>query len=155
MIPFTGTVWRMTFQGQDAQVPVTSPEGRFHHSGQVAIYSSLTAEGTAIAIRRYMSPNDAPRLIQPLHIRAARVADLRGNREASVIWQDIHATGAPSPTWAFSDTARADGAQAMLYSSRSRPDLSHLVIFDPQVARAHPEIATQTWPAETDNSTRL
>ncbi|MDP5219231.1 RES family NAD+ phosphorylase [Ruegeria sp. 2205SS24-7] len=155
MIPFTGTVWRMTFEGQDARVPVTSPEGRFHHSGQVAIYSSLTAEGTAIAIRRYMSPEDAPRQIQPLQIDAARVADLRGNRDASVIWQDIRATGAPSPTWAFSDAARANGAQAMLYSSRSRPDLSHLVIFDPQIARAHPDAAAQPWPKDTCNSTRL
>ncbi|MEX0349019.1 MAG: RES family NAD+ phosphorylase [Paracoccaceae bacterium] len=146
MIPFTGTVWRMTFAGQDARVPVTSPEGRFHHSGQAAIYTSLTPEGTAVAIKRYMSPEDAPRLIQPLLIRAQYVADLRGSREASIIWQDIRATGAPSPTWTFSDTARANGVQAMLYSSRSRPELSHLVIFDPQIVQSHPDASVLTWP---------
>ena len=35
-----------------------------------------------------------------------------------------------SPTWLFSDEARDKGADAMLYSSRSRPELSHVVIFD-------------------------
>ncbi|MCL6283347.1 RES family NAD+ phosphorylase [Ruegeria sp. 2012CJ41-6] len=155
MIPFTGTVWRMTFQGQDARVPVSSPEGRFHHSGQWAIYTSLTPEGTAVALRRYISPGDAARLIQPLEINAAQVADLRGDRAATVIWQDARATGAPAPTWAFSDTARAEGAQAMLYSSRSRPELSHLVIFDPRILHLHQDAKPQIWNPEPDDSTRL
>jgi len=30
----------------------------------------------------------------------------------------------------FSDAARDEGADAMLYSSRSRPELSHVVVFD-------------------------
>ena len=38
--------------------------------------------------------------------------------------------GEASPTWLFSDEARDKGADAMLYSSRSRPELSHVVIFD-------------------------
>lgn len=138
MIHFAGTVWRMTFAGRNALVPVTSPEGRFHHSGQNAIYTSLTPEGTAIAIRRYVMPNDPPRVIQPLLVDATRVVDLRGNRDASVIWQDQRATGSPAPTWEFSDAARIKGAQAMLYSSRSRPDLSHLVVFDPRILHPSP-----------------
>jgi hypothetical protein len=59
-----------------------------------------------------------------------RVLDLRGRADLSVIWQDQRTAGKPSPTWAFSDAARLKGAQAMLYSSRSRPELSHLVLFD-------------------------
>ncbi len=47
-----------------------------------------------------------------------------------MVWQDIRATGAAAPTWVFSDAARAAGAQGLLYSSRSRPELSHLVMFD-------------------------
>ncbi|MFA3919002.1 RES family NAD+ phosphorylase [Ruegeria hyattellae] len=145
----------MTFRGMDARVPVTSPEGRFHHSGQVAIYTSLTPEGTAIAIRRYMFTGDAPRVIQPLIVQAAHVVDLRGDRDASVIWQDIRATGAPAPTWSYSDPARAGGAQAMLYSSRSRPELSHLVIFDPRILWLHPDAKPQIWCPEPGHGTGL
>jgi hypothetical protein len=49
----------------------------------------------------------------------------------SVVWLDAWAGGRPSTTWRFSDAARTAGAQGMLYSSRSRPELTHLVIFDP------------------------
>ncbi|WP_263406000.1 RES family NAD+ phosphorylase [Histidinibacterium aquaticum] len=42
----------------------------------------------------------------------------------------MRATGAPSPTWEISDAARAEGARGLLYRSRSRPDLTHVVLFD-------------------------
>ncbi|GGH34322.1 RES domain-containing protein [Cribrihabitans marinus] len=146
MIAFAGTVWRMTFAGRDATTPVTSPEGRFHHSGQWAVYASLSPEGTAVAIRRYLRPDDLPRLICPLVVKADRVADLRGRDDMSVIWQDNRATGAASPTWAQSDAARAAGAQALLYSSRSRPDLSHLVAFVPEILTADTQRTALPWP---------
>ena len=119
----------MIFAGQDARAPVRSPEGRFHHSGQTAIYTSLTAEGTAVAIRRYVTAEDAPRVVVALRLAPIRVADHRGDPALSVVWQDIRATGADAPTWAWSDAARAAGAEGLLYSSRSRPDLAHLVLF--------------------------
>jgi hypothetical protein len=130
MQAFGGIVWHMTAAGADPLRPAGAPEGRFHHSGQTALYTSLTVEGTVVAMQRYLRPDHPPRLVVPLTIRAARLADLRGKTEASVVWQDLRAKGASSPTWAFSDAARRDGAQGMLYSSRSRPDLTHLVLFD-------------------------
>lgn len=136
MTGFSGTVWRAVPAAADACRPVASPEGRFHHSGQWAIYSSLTPEGTVVAIRRYLRPDDHAREIVALKVSLSQVADLRGRAQASVIWQDDRAaTGEPSPTWALSDAARAAGAQGMLYSSRSRPDLTHLVLFDPAALR--------------------
>lgn len=63
-------------------------------------------------------------------LKADRVVDERGNKLASVVWQDIRASGAIPPTWKISDAARDAGAQAMLYSSRSRPDLAHVVVFE-------------------------
>ncbi|GHE90042.1 hypothetical protein GCM10016455_07960 [Aliiroseovarius zhejiangensis] len=137
MIRFTGTVYRLIFVGQDATAPVPSPEGRFHHSGQLAIYTSLTAEGCGVAIKRYLHPDDAPRHIVPLAVDLDRVADIRGQVGASVIWQDNRAAGCPAPTWGYSDQARADGAQGLMYSSRSRPDLTHLTLFttDPGALR--------------------
>ena len=114
--------------------PATSPEGRFHHSGQVAAYASLSAEGAAVAIKRYL---DVPiaRVLVAMRLEAGRIADERGNSAASVVWQDIRAAGDPSPAWAISDAARQAGAQAMLYSSRSRPDLAHVVVFEPDCLR--------------------
>jgi hypothetical protein len=114
-------------------VPAASaraPEGRFHHSGQVAAYASLSAEGASVAIQRYLHDNVSRNLI-PMRLKVDCVIDERGNTDATVIWQDIRATGQLSPTWKVSDAARDAGAQAMLYSSRSRPDFSHVVIFDP------------------------
>ena len=110
--------------------PARAPVGRFHHSGQTGAYASLSPEGAAIAIDRYLSEPMA-RVLVPMRLICQQVVDNRGCRDAAVVWQDIHARGAPSPTWAFSDAARRQGAEAMLYSSRSRPDLSHVVVFRP------------------------
>ncbi|MBL9048320.1 MAG: RES family NAD+ phosphorylase, partial [Tabrizicola sp.] len=102
----------------------------------LALYTSLTVEGTQVAMKRYLGSDDPQRHVVPLTIRALRLADQRGNTAASVVWQDIHAAGATPPTWAHSDNARAMGAQGMLYSSRSRSDLTHLVLFDLSVIKA-------------------
>jgi len=87
------------------------------------------------AIRRYLRADDPSRIVVPLQIRAHAVLNMTGNPALSVVWQDIRAAGQDAPTWLFSDAARAAGAQRLLYSSRSRPDLTHLVLFDPGVIR--------------------
>ena len=135
LTPFTGTVWRIMFadQKQRACEIVSSPVGRFHHSEQVALYASCTEEGAGVAIKRYLKPDDPARIIVPLEINANNIYDIRKSdnaRQASVVWQDCVARGEPAPTWSYSDTARDAGAQGMLYPSRSRPELTHLVLFD-------------------------
>ncbi|MBD3802050.1 MAG: RES family NAD+ phosphorylase [Thioclava sp.] len=135
VISFNGTVWRILSADRVVQVlePVRHPEGRFHHSGQPALYASLSAEGAAVALRRYVRAGDPPRVIVPLRITAEKMVDLRGTPDqaaASIVWQDGRAAGAPSPTWVFSDRARSAGAQGLIYASRSRPELSHLVLFE-------------------------
>ena len=128
----------------------TAPEGRFHHSGQKALYASLTAEGAGIAIARYLHPGDPPRVIVPFALTLACVRDLRtepGPERASVVWQDLRALGQPSPTWAWSDAARQEGAEAMIYLSRSRPDLAHIVLFHWTVgATIRQSGAPRPWP---------
>lgn len=132
MLTFDGPVWRLLPRAglADPAAPARAPEGRFHHAGQVAAYASLTAEGAGVAIRRYLGDGIA-RVRIPMRLTARRVADARGLAAASIIWQEIAAAQGVSPTWAISDAARQAGAQAMLYSSRSRPDLSHVVVFRP------------------------
>ena len=132
LVRFSGPVWRLlpATAAETPAVPAYAPEGRFHHSEQVGAYASLSPEGAAVAIQRYLV-DGVPRVLVPMWLNAERVADERGNPAASVIWQDIRASGEFAPTWLVSDAARELGALAMLYSSRSRPDLSHVVVFDP------------------------
>lgn len=131
-LSFDGPVWRILPQdtADNPREPARAPEGRFHHSGQIAAYASLSAEGARVAIKRYLG-DQIVRMMVPMWLKSDRIIDERGNKSASVVWQDIRANGLQSPTWVFSDKARAAGAQAMLYSSRSRPDLVHIVLFDP------------------------
>ena len=146
---FSGPVWRILFRSRaDASLaPASAPEGRFHHSGQWALYASLSAKGSGIAIRRYISAEDPPRVIQRFQISRAHLLDLRGQSQVSVIWQDIRATGADSPTWAFSDAARKQGADGLLYSSRSRPELSHVVLFNTRPTLIEPVSPAEPWPS--------
>ncbi|WP_414898616.1 RES family NAD+ phosphorylase [Rhodovulum sp. YEN HP10] len=151
MIAFRGLVWRLIAaeQSEAPCAPVSSPEGRFHHSGQAVLYASLTPEGAGVAIARYLTPDAPARALVPLAVAADRIVDLRALPDptrASVVWQDLRSAGAPSPTWAFSDAARRDGAQGMLYPSRSRPDLTHLVLFDPAPPLVRAAGPARTWP---------
>jgi hypothetical protein len=134
---FAGIIWRAAFDGQSPLIAASAPEGRFLHSGQAALYASLTPEGCRVAIWRYVAPDDPPRLIHPLHLMVERVIDISGRPDLSIIWQDLRESG-PSPTWAISDRLRTEGWQAMLYSSRSRPDLTHIVVFDVAIERIRP-----------------
>lgn len=131
---FKGVVWRIMYADQQDKVcePVSSPVGRFHYSEQSAIYTSCTEEGAKIAIKRYVKRNDQERIIVPLAVDMDCIYDLRNTEDslhASIVWQDIFEENGYSPTWKYSDRAREAGAQGMLYSSRSRPDVSHLVLF--------------------------
>lgn len=134
LIPFDGPVWRLLPAGlaDIPHAPASAPEGRFHHSGQIAAYASLSVEGARVAVQRYLSDGVA-RVLVPMWLKASRVADMRGVGEASIVWQNTREDWIPSPTWRYSDLARDSGATAMLYSSRSRPHLSHVVIFDPKL----------------------
>ena len=150
---FDAIVWRIldASRAEHPLAPATAPEGRFHHHGQAALYASLTAEGAGIAIARYLRPGDPrPRVILPLAAKLSHVWDLRPEpapERASVVWQGLRAQGYPSPTWAFSDAARQSEAQAMIYLSRSRPDLAHIVLFDWSVAGSLRQVGPpQPWP---------
>ena len=145
-VAFDGPVWRILAadRADDATGEARHPEGRFHHSGQPALYASLSAEGAGVAVARYLAAGDGPRVIARLRV-VADLADLRGLGAApSIVWQDIRAAGRPSPTWNLSDAARAQGAQGLIYRSRTRPDLTHLVLFDIAAARA--DGAAHPWP---------
>lgn len=82
-----------------------------------------------VAIKRYLTDNRT-RLLVPMWLNAQALEDVRGDATASVAWQDQRAVGQIASTWAISDAARQTSAQGLLYSSRSRPELAHVAVFD-------------------------
>ncbi|WP_170573400.1 RES family NAD+ phosphorylase [Ruegeria atlantica] len=147
MLNFSGPVWRILFQSQIAAplAAAQAPEGRFHHSGQVALYCSLSAEGAGVAIRRYVCASDPPRVLQRAQLSNARLVDLRGQPDASIVWQNIREQQGTSPTWNYSDSARDIGADGLMYSSRTRPELSHIVLFDFTSALIRADTLVRPW----------
>lgn len=162
--PVSGRFYRIIF-ASDRDAPLRgalSPEGRFHHDGQPALYMSPSPQAAAFAIARYLRPNDPPRLLQPLHLEAAQLLDLRNpavirhlglnGNEASVPWQPERQQGLPATPWRASDAARAAGADGILYAARSEPSRWHIVLFrwngtGPRLAPDGP--ATPFFPNQT------
>ena len=139
--PVSGRFYRIIF-ASDRDAPLRgahSPEGRFHHDGESALYMSPSLQAAAFAVASYLRPNDPPRLIQPLIVQNARVLDLRRAEvirhlylqgdEASIPWQPQRAIGLPATTWQASDAARTAGADGMIYTARTEPTRWHLVLF--------------------------
>lgn len=118
---------------------VIHSEGRFHHNGQPAFYASPSPETAAIAIAIYLRPDDAPRVMVPLTLQNARMADLRDPATCdaldidpgwpSVPWAEQRANGRPATSWQASDAVRASGADGMIYASRRVPTRWHVVLF--------------------------
>lgn len=134
-------VYRAVFATEIETVlaPVASPEGRFHHAGQAALYLSETVEGVEVAMATYLRADDPPRLVVPLAMSGGRLFDARREGDlrdlglapgaGSVRWQEDRAAGRRPLSWALADAVRATGADGMLYASRKRPDLTHLALF--------------------------
>lgn len=137
----SGTFYRMIIASRLAKVlaPAKSPEGRSHYDGQPALYLSHTPEGTAVAVKRYMQPDDPARAVCSISVSSANIVDLRDlaacraltidPSKRTVEWQELRAKGLRSPTWDISDRVRELGLDGMLYASRTQPSLTHLTLF--------------------------
>lgn len=140
-LSYSGICWRMKFlsEADDVLGPARAPEGRSHYGGQRALYLSTSAEGTVVATRRYMTPQDPARAIFKLQVEEAQVVDLRDPAATSALgidvsqraveWQTIRARGLPSPTWVISNRVRDLGLDGMIYASRTNPKMTHLTLF--------------------------
>ncbi|EYD70795.1 RES family NAD+ phosphorylase [Limimaricola hongkongensis] len=137
--PFAGRFWRICVEGIDPLSTVTSPEGRFHHDGQPALYASLSPEGAGVALASYVTPEDPPRLVWPLDLATTALADLRRARICTGLGIDPddlvarramdRAAGRPARSWRASDRLRDLGATGAIYPSRKSPEHAHLVLF--------------------------
>ena len=137
----SGLFYRIVFADRlgDVLEPVRNPEGRFHHDGEPALYTSCTAAGARQALDYYARSDDPPRMIVELKVTGAKLFDLRepadrdtlslNYDDALVRWQDERAAGRSATTWQVSNAVRASGADGMFYPSSTRPDVFHMVLF--------------------------
>lgn len=129
----------------EALAPAISPEGRFHHDSQPALYVSPRPDWACHAIAAYVRPDDPPRVIVELHLTSARLLDLRDPTHcatfgidptlATVPWLPQRAKSVPTSTWDVADLARASGTDGMIYTARTKPSRWHVVLFSWPMAR--------------------
>lgn len=122
-----------------ALAPAVTPEGRFHHSRQPALYVSSRPDWACHAIAVYVRDTDPPRAIVELRLTGVTVLDLRNPTHctaagidpalAAIPWLPERAEGLPASTWQVSDRARSSGADGMIYTARSEPTRWHLTLF--------------------------
>lgn len=137
----SGTFYRIVHAG-NAAAPLAgavTPEGRFHHDGQAALYMSSSPAWALKAVEAYLKPGDPPRMIFPLSLQLARVVDLRDLQlcdqlgidpaDAAIPWLPQRAEELSASTWRASDASRRSGADGMIYTARSAPERWHLVLF--------------------------
>jgi RES domain-containing protein len=137
----SGRFWRSVFEADVARLldGALSVEGRYHHDGQKALYMSPSPEYSRIAIDTYLRDGDPPRVIVPLDVGPAALADLRDpdvqralgldGTESGTLWQPERAAGRPATSWIASDAARNKDADGIIYAARSDPDRWHIVLF--------------------------
>ncbi|ULB12358.1 RES family NAD+ phosphorylase (plasmid) [Cereibacter azotoformans] len=143
-----GTFYRIVPMARAALVldPAVSPEGRFHHDNQPALYVSPRPDWAEQAIKRYVRNDDPSRIIVELEISESKVLDLRDREQcaswgadaslAAIPWLPQRAQGLAASTWRIADLARENGADGMIYTARSEPSRWHLVLFNWSDARA-------------------
>ncbi len=156
--PVSGQFWRSVFKTDLARVldGARSPEGRYHHDGQAALYISPSPEFSRIAVDAYLRDGDPPRVIVLLALANARLADLRdpmvqqaldlNGTESGTPWQPERTAGRPATSWIASDAARNADADGIIYAARSDPARWHVVLFrwngaeGPQIEQSGPPI---------------
>lgn len=141
MTPLSGRFYRIVFADNLASVldPVQNPEGRFHHGGQPALYTSATPQGARLALGYYARSDDPPRQIIELNVTNGNLFDLRDENacetlsiqrsDATVRWQKQRAAGQSASPWRVSDAVRVSGADGMIYPSSTRAGIFHMVLF--------------------------
>ncbi len=119
--------------------PSPSSAGRYHRLGQPALYMSPTAEWASIAVSGYMREDGLARVVVPLLVSAAFVADQHDPTACRALgiepdasnesWRPALAAGREPASWRNADAARAAGADGIIDRSRLIPGGWHLALF--------------------------
>ncbi|WP_019954811.1 RES family NAD+ phosphorylase [Yoonia vestfoldensis] len=144
LVPFIAVdmpVYRILLAARSDKVldGVSHAEGRFHHTGQTAIYAATSPEAAPIAMDIALKRSTAARVIVPLHLTSTRMVDL-GNEDLcralridpawqSAPWAEERSAGRQATTWRVSDAVRKSGADGVIYRLRRAPDKVLIALF--------------------------
>jgi RES domain-containing protein len=141
LMVIAGTFFRIVLEQDVNRVleGAVSPQGRYHHDREPALYVSSRPEWAWKAVESYIQSNDPVRSVRQLQIEETRVVDIRNPdicrylgivpSDSDVPWQPQLAAGQRPSTWNVSDRARQAGADGLVYTARTAPTRWHLVLF--------------------------
>ncbi|NIZ61761.1 hypothetical protein DL239_12345 [Sedimentitalea sp. CY04] len=141
MKTISGLFYRIVYEKFADQIldGVISPEGRFHHSGQPALYLSPSIDAAGHGLINFVRNDDPPRVSVPLQLNNGRLLDIRDHATCDALdvapeapitpWQPQREAGEPATTWQASDAVRRSGADGMIYTARTNPARWHVVLF--------------------------
>ena len=125
--------------GEPLAPPGPESAGRYHRRGQPALYLSASPLWASIAVSPYSREDGLKRVIVPVEIGPARVADQRDAAACAALgidcaasrepWRPALARGEEPPSWRNGDAARAAGADGIIDPSRHIPGGWHLALF--------------------------
>lgn len=148
LVPVQGTWARQLPAGVDGLVVSRGGGARFHRPGEEAIYLADTDETAWAEWYRWLAEeaqqpaDDVPRRVFRIAVDLDRVVDLRtaAGRSSYGLPQRIRPTRAQWPAFqAFAATARAGGANGVLYSSAARARSVCLCVFETGLSRLRVE----------------
>lgn len=110
------------------------PAARFNRPGQDALYLSPDEMSARVAIREYVRPSDAPRVLIRYEVERCVLFDLRHPDAAAVYasasqpWQSALARGDEPKSWEAADDIRQSGNVGLIDPSRRRRGLWHITL---------------------------
>jgi len=110
------------------------PAARYNRAGEDALYLSKDEKSARIALRKYASQDDPPRVLLSFNVEPCRLLDLRHpeakdmRQLASRNWQSDLAEGHEPASWKVADRVRESGEAGLIDPSRQQPDLWHVTL---------------------------
>jgi len=111
------------------------PAARFNRVGQDALYLSRDEQSARVALQKYVTRSDPPRVLIRYNVEPCRLVDLRHDdasdlrRLSSQNWQDALANNLEPNSWQVADKLRNSHEVGMIDQSRKQPDLWHVILF--------------------------
>jgi hypothetical protein len=166
VLKVSGRFWRAVPANRIGQVldrPAPDSAGRYHRSGEAALYITREADWATIALGRYLLADGVLRFAVPLELDQAELLDQRDVNACTALgfdpalsqerWQDALERGDEPASWHASDAARASGADGLVDPSRGIVGGWHVVLLrwnvpgTPQLKVAGDPQPCDYWPA--------
>ena len=110
------------------------PAARFNRRGQDALYLSVDEDSARVAMKKYVSKSDPPRVLIRYMIQSCQLINL-GHVDARELhlqsrsdWKDAIERGGNPPSWQVADKLRESNEVGLIDPSRQNPKLWHVTL---------------------------